>query len=103
MSAQAPWDTVVPGPQPTVDIDEFLAGLARVFVPLPERSWEQALRHQHGDLQGLDDKTLWREKQRAAFLAAWLPKSPHRAWCEERLRAMADEEARRRKETNYVR
>ncbi len=69
---------------------------ARQMVPDPGRSWEQALRWRHADLPDMTAQDLWRERQRAAFMAAWLPEGEGRTWSEQRLRAVANEEQRRK-------
>lgn len=86
----------VPEASRPVDPGAFLDALAASFVPDPGRSYEQARRWEHGDLAGLSAQELWRERQRAAFLAAWLPEGDARTWCEGRLRAVEGEQRRRR-------
>ncbi len=66
------------------------------WVPSVNASWEQAQRYQYKDLAGLDGPGLWRERERAALAAAWLPEGEDRAWAEQRLKAVAGEQARRR-------
>lgn len=79
-----------------VDLRAVFDALAAGFVPDPGRSYEQAQRYEHGDLAGLNEQELWREKQRAAFCAAWLPEGHARTWSEGRLSAVDGEQRRRR-------
>lgn len=82
--------------RPASDLSEW----ARRQVPNEGRSFEQARRRCHGDLQTSSDAALRREHVRAAVMLAFLPGGdPDVAWLTERLERIAQEMARRRRST----
>ena len=83
-----------PEEEPTGDLRAW----AQRQVPNVNRSFEQALRFWHHDLQALSDADLRRERILASLALAWLlADDPGHSWTIERLQRIAGELARRRR------
>jgi hypothetical protein len=75
---------------------EYLGAMAeRAFMPRQHLNEHEDLRLGHKDLKELTRRDIWRERQRAEFVAAW--GDDRTGWVWERLEAIATEERRRGK------
>ena len=73
---------------------QYVGSLAeRAFMPRQHLNEHEDLRLAHRDLTAMSRRDLWRERQRAEFVAAW--GDDRTGWVWERLEALKAEEQRR--------